>query len=113
LHGGKVTVASEGENQGATFTVIWPVLEADTARGTLHLAHQSAAAAGALAGTTILLVDDDIDSREMMTFALEQCGAKVASVADTSKALACVERLRPDVIVTDLQMPNGSGFDLL
>jgi signal transduction histidine kinase len=113
LHGGKVTVASDGENQGATFTVIWPVLEADTARGTLHVTHRSAAATGVLSGTTILLVDDDTDSREMMTFALEQCGATVASVADTSKALACVERLRPDVIVTDLQMPNGSGFDLL
>ncbi len=113
LHGGTVTVASDGEHHGATFTVIWPVLESDTARGTLQSTHRTAAASGALSGTTILLVDDDPDSCEMMMFALEQCGAKVASVADTSEAIVCVERLRPDVIVTDLQMPNGSGFDLL
>ncbi len=113
LHGGTVSVASAGEDQGATFTVIWPVLRSDIARGTLQPERRTLVSRAALAGTTILLVDDDPDSCEMMTFALEQHGASVASVADTAEALARIERHRPDVIVTDLQMPNGSGFDLL
>ena len=113
LHGGTVTVASAGENQGATFTVVWPVLESDIARGTVQSDRRSAASSGALSGTLVLLVDDDADSREMMTFALEQHGAIVSAVANTSEALANVKQHRPDVIVTDLQMPNGSGFDLM
>jgi signal transduction histidine kinase/CheY-like chemotaxis protein len=113
LHGGTVQVASEGDRQGATFTVRWPVLESDTARGNVQADSLMAASRGALAGIAVLLVDDDADSSEMMMFALEQQGATVTVVSETGQALAYLAVHRPDAIVTDIQMPNGSGFDLL
>jgi signal transduction histidine kinase/ActR/RegA family two-component response regulator len=113
LHGGSVKVASDGENQGSTFTVTWPVLDAGSTREEPRLERRMPAASGALAGTAILLVDDDVDSSEMMAFALQQHGATVTVVADAAHALEHVARHPPNAIVTDLQMPDASGFDLL
>jgi signal transduction histidine kinase/CheY-like chemotaxis protein len=116
LHGGTVKAASDGPERGATFTVTWPLIEAGLPGEdgeTAPLDRRMPAASGALTGTSILLVDDDVDSCELMTFALGQHGALVASVADTAHALAYIATHRVDAIVTDIQMPNGSGFDLV
>jgi CheY-like chemotaxis protein len=116
LHGGTVTASSDGENKGATFKITLPMIEAGLERESAENARvdrRMPAASGALAGTSILLVDDDADSCELMTFALGQHGALVASVANTAGALRHIAKHRVDVVVTDIQMPNGSGFDLL
>lgn len=113
LHGGQVSAVSEGQDRGSTFTVTWPLLDAARTIGDTEADRRSSAPSRALAGTAILLVDDDADSREMMTFALQQHGAEVTAVGDAADALAHVARERPDVMVTDLQMPGASGYDLI
>jgi len=61
----------------------------------------------------ILLVEDDFDLREVIADRLDEDGCDVRSAADGQQALAAIATRRPDVIVTDLMMPNMSGWDLI
>jgi CheY-like chemotaxis protein len=66
-----------------------------------------------LASLCVLVVDDNADAREMLTVVLEYCGAVVAAAASAKEALALLDRFRPEVIVTDLAMPEQDGYWLL
>jgi CheY-like chemotaxis protein len=66
-----------------------------------------------LSSICVLVVDDNEDAREMLTLVLEYCGAVVASAGSAREALALVERFQPQVIVTDLAMPEHDGYWLL
>jgi signal transduction histidine kinase/ActR/RegA family two-component response regulator len=112
LHGGSVTVESEGRDCGARFVVTLP--------GTLHqtealAASVQAAAAreGALQGVRVMAVDDDPDARELALLVLGAAGADVVAVAGVDDALKAMDRVRPDVIVADIAMPNRDGYDLI
>ena len=66
-----------------------------------------------LAGVAILAVDDDADARELLRVAFQQAGARV-TVADSARAaLAALEAAAPDVLVSDIGMPDGNGYELL
>ncbi|HEX8353297.1 MAG TPA: response regulator, partial [Pyrinomonadaceae bacterium] len=60
-----------------------------------------------------LVVDDDDDTRGLVTSVLEMCGAEVTAVGTAREALREVERLRPDVLVSDLGMPGEDGYWLI
>jgi CheY-like chemotaxis protein len=64
----------------------------------------------ALNGVRVLIVDDEVDSREFLVAALEQCEAKVFAFASASEALVAVSRLKPDVLVSDIAMPLEDGY---
>ena len=66
-----------------------------------------------LAGVSVLFVDDNLDSRLILTAYLEHYGAQVTAVASAPEALRALERLRPDVIVSDISMPGMTGIALL
>ena len=66
-----------------------------------------------LAGLHILVVDDDDDGRDMLAFALEQSGALVVQVGSAAAALTTIEADVPDVIISDVSMPEQSGYDLV
>jgi hypothetical protein len=66
-----------------------------------------------LAGMRVLVVDDEADTRELITFVLEQYGAKATAVASASEALLAVEKLKPDVLVSDIGMPQEDGYSLI
>jgi CheY-like chemotaxis protein len=66
-----------------------------------------------LAGIRVLLVDDDDNMRSAVGAVLEQQGAEVTAVASAAAALAAIERSRPHVLLSDLSMPGGSGYDLM
>ena len=66
-----------------------------------------------LAGVSVLLVDDDPDTRAVLSVALTWCGASVRVAASARDALAACDEGLPDVIVADLVMPEHDGFDLL
>jgi CheY-like chemotaxis protein len=67
----------------------------------------------ALAGLRVLVVDDDADARGLFTRVLEQCGARVRTVASATTALTTLESWKPDVLVSDVAMPGESGYVLM
>ena len=115
LHGGSVSVHSEGEGRGATFTVRLPAA-ADvrhTAERALATAPDGASVGRSLAGLHILVVDDELDAREVMRFLLERGGAIVRTVASAAQALDAIREDRPDVLISDIGMPLEDGYVLL
>jgi PAS domain S-box-containing protein len=112
LHGGTVTAESQGENQGATFTVQLPTMQ-QTIPLIPELTHAPASSEMLLDNIQILLVDDDPDTCEFQAFLLEQNGAKVIAVASGLEALQALEQLIPDVIVSDIGMAEIDGYMLM
>ena len=118
-HGGTVRSESSGRGRGATFTVRLPVIPVHQA------APGGALTAGAPAGPEgpwplarlsrirVLVVDDDPDSREVVREVLEQAGATVSLAASTREALASIAEEPPDVLLSDLGMPEEDGYQLL
>jgi len=122
LHGGTVRAVSEGVGCGATFTVRLPVLagDADAERESALKDRRSAGAAGSppprsqrLDNVRILVVDDHDDGRMLTTLVLRQTGASVEAVASAREALQRLERHRPDVLVTDIGLPDEDGYSLI
>ena len=110
LHGGTIDATSAGEGRGATFTVriplarVSPVAASDAAE---------APSPWSLEGLTVVVVEDERDSREFYRVALERAGASVHAAELADEALELVRRHRPDVLVSDIQMPGGDGYELL
>jgi signal transduction histidine kinase/ActR/RegA family two-component response regulator len=119
LHGGSVRAESAGQGQGATFTVDLPLREAPGAPeiADAWLAREteeaSPATAARLGGVRVLVVDDDPDTCELLSTVLRQDGADVVTAPSAQEALKTCERIRPDVLVTDISMPGEDGYDLL
>ncbi|HEY9909875.1 MAG TPA: ATP-binding protein, partial [Thermosynechococcaceae cyanobacterium] len=112
LHGGTVRADSQGEGKGATFTVQLPTMQ-QTAAIPLEPTVYTPERDVPLAGVQILLVDDELDTREFQAFVLEQSGAIVTAVASGAEALQALEQLSPDVLVSDIGMPGLDGYMLL
>ena len=125
LHGGTAQVQSAGEGQGATFTVILPtpalLMQPSGAEkdepGTLDLAAPSEPAPeparAILDGVSVLVVEDDADSRESLVRVLEQYGARVREAATAREAIDSLEVAVPDVLVSDIGMAGEDGYDLI
>jgi PAS domain S-box-containing protein len=109
LHGGVVRARSAGLGRGATFTVCLPFHEEAEPRPLLA----DGAEVPRLDGLRLLLVEDDQDGRELLAELLRSRGAHVAAAASVREALAALERERPDVVLSDIAMPEEGGFDLL
>ncbi|MEW6269032.1 MAG: ATP-binding protein [Thermodesulfobacteriota bacterium] len=113
LHGGSVSAQSGGRGQGATFFVHLPAvgLQADAARVRPRRTPSSPAAR--LDGVEVLLVEDDRVALEAMTLLLEQSGAHVSAATSVSEAWSAFTDRSPDVVVSDLSMPDEDGYSLL
>jgi CheY-like chemotaxis protein/anti-sigma regulatory factor (Ser/Thr protein kinase) len=113
-HGGNVAVQSEGRGKGATFTVTLPVLA--TARDTEAV--KSAMGGDTflhgvrLTGLDIVIVDDDDESRRMITAVLRASGANIASFDNAAGALEAIAQKEPDLVITDIAMPELDGYGL-
>jgi CheY-like chemotaxis protein/anti-sigma regulatory factor (Ser/Thr protein kinase) len=114
LHGGAVTVESEGRGSGATFVVTLPTRRAKATHtaDAADTAEQQETAAR-LEGVRVLAVDDEEDSRELILMSMRTAGAEVMVVSSASSALAALSDFSPDVIVADLAMPGMDGFTLM
>ncbi|MBW4510056.1 MAG: response regulator [Scytonematopsis contorta HA4267-MV1] len=113
LHGGSVTVDSLGQNQGATFTVRIPLLE-NRQEGIGNMQNsQLSNAEFPLNGVKILIVDDDADSRDFLDFALSDLGAIITSVESVALALEIFSSLKPDILISDIGMPEQDGYDFI
>ena len=112
LHGGTVNGASEGRGRGATFQVRLPE-ELPSSRQRHVPSAVTEPPAIRLDGVEILLVEDDRDSLEAMTLVLQATGAVVRAAASASEAWSAFSQRPPDVLVSDLSMPDEDGYSLL
>ena len=117
LHGGTVSAESAGEGKGATFTVLLPLHKDERGRMKDKLVSPSSlnpdTVSFRLYGLQVLVVDDEPDSRDLIVTVMQQEGAKVISVASVKEALAALERQFPDVLISDISMPEADGYALI
>ena len=110
LHSGTVSAESRGEGLGSTFTVRLPLMPIQSAlKPDPKLSKRSLD----LNGVRVLVVDDEADSQEFITFVLKQAGAIVTTTATASEALIALTQSQPDVIVSDIGMPDMDGYKLM
>jgi PAS domain S-box-containing protein len=124
LHGGNVSAQSPGEGKGATFIVSIPMVESAESKvlsaelkevqDILSTQHSELSTENlALSGIRVLVVDDDVDSRDFLAFALEASGAEIASAASATEALNILPTFNPMVLVSDIGMPDQDGYSLM
>jgi signal transduction histidine kinase/ActR/RegA family two-component response regulator len=113
IHGGAVTAASEGRGRGATFRVTLPVRSLAPVTPATAPAHPELLARDVLRGTSIVVVDDDRDTRELLESVLAAAGADVRAAGSADEALALCRLAIPDAIVSDIGMPGRDGYSMM
>ena len=118
LHGGTVTVESAGENKGATFRLrlprqTGPVPNEATIPGRALPDELPTSDLDRLNGVHVLIVEDDADSRNVLALLLQRLGALVEAVASAKDAYERLSMRRPDVLVSDIGMPDEDGYSLI
>jgi signal transduction histidine kinase len=112
VHHGKVTAASAGAGQGATFTVTLP-LTLDVKVAPAKVLGRLTGGGAPLAGLKVVVADDQEDSRDLIEFLLTQQGAVVTGAASAAEAFAAVKGHPPDVLLSDIEMPDENGYALI
>jgi signal transduction histidine kinase len=108
LHGGIVSVSSQGENHGSTFEVRLPVLSG----ASLPVPAATPAEASAAGGHRILVVDDSLDSAAMLCALLEINGHTVSTSNTGKGAIAAAASFRPDIVFLDIGLPDMTGYEV-
>src|SRR5262249_41793865 len=107
LHGGAVTVHSDGPGQGSEFVVRLPLVAGfDAAVGL------PASEAGTERSQRVLVVDDNVHNRQALALYLRQRGHLVETAFDGEEACEAAERFRPDAVLLDIGLPKMSGLDV-
>lgn len=116
MHGGIASVESEGTGKGSKFTLTLPL----TLAAGPHISEQPSAPIPEaetirqdLDGVQILIVDDDHDACDMLTFALNLLGADVKTSSSVSEAFEAIDDQTPDVLLADINMPGEDGYSLI
>jgi PAS domain S-box-containing protein len=120
LHGGSVSVHSDGEGKGATFTIILPfvgVISSQKDAESVNMAPNdeliSLDGLPSLRGLKVLVVDDEADTRELIREVLKECDAEVILSRSVAEALEALEQHKPDILISDLGMPEEDGYSLI
>jgi CheY-like chemotaxis protein len=117
LHGGTVAVNSAGENKGSTFSVSlpiatftkdhWPLVNRDLQSASLPVIPMS------LEGLKVLIVDDESDARDLLRRVLGDCHARVFSAESAREGMEILRREMPDVLISDIGLPEMDGFQFI
>jgi PAS domain S-box-containing protein len=121
MHGGTVSASSPGPGQGATFKVRFPLATSRPAQLEPPPQSESKRPLEAtprdrghmLNGVRVLVVEDDPDTLDMLKYILDNRGAEVMTAGSAEEALEALDRSKPDVLVSDVAMPNQDGFELI
>jgi signal transduction histidine kinase/ActR/RegA family two-component response regulator len=114
LHGGEVRAESAGEDRGSTFSVTFPL-----AQGAAPCSCQPEAEtlspnrAERLSGVRVLVVDDEQDTRRLISTVIAQSGAEVTACASAGEALETLKTWRPHILMSDIGMPGEDGYALI
>ena len=114
-HGGTISAESQGRGLGSTFTVTLPVRAvhdgAEPARN--NAAGHVFPHRDRLRGVQVVLVDDDVETRKLITGVLRAASANVLPVDSAAAALEAIDRKQPDIVITDIAMPEMDGYSLV
>jgi CheY-like chemotaxis protein len=119
LHGGEISAASPGLGKGSTFTIKLPLLGMSEPAGALRPRHPKAADGltnvmlGRLDRIKVLLVDDEPNANEAVQTLLDSCGAEVRVAGSSAQALQMLDTWKPDVLISDIAMPEEDGYVLI
>jgi signal transduction histidine kinase/CheY-like chemotaxis protein len=122
LHGGTVEASSAGAGHGSTFTVKLPARDIHEQDQTPTYVEEPARPVGAFEATTatptlegvkVLIVDDEPDARRLLSEVLRRRGAEVVAVESAVEALEILQAWRPHVLLSDIGMPDGDGYELI
>lgn len=120
LHGGSVGVKSDGEGKGATFTISLPFVGVTNNHPEPEAVHPTQSdelisfeGLPSLQGLKVLVVDDEADTRELIREVLKECGSEVITSHSVADALMALEQYKPDVLISDLGMPDEDGYALI
>ncbi|MEI9893695.1 MAG: ATP-binding protein [Chthoniobacter sp.] len=118
LHGGKITVSSDGLGTGSTFTVQLPLVSVHQSQETKDAETRNAevdgaVATGNLSGVRVFALDDDPDSLGVIERILQKNGAEVKTAISVDDALAVLDSFHPHVIVSDIGMPLQDGYEFI
>src|SRR5215813_9019908 len=117
LHGGAIYAYSRGEGQGSDFMITLPLATQDVAGegATLWAAHPAGddPRSGTLRGVRVLVVDDEHDTREVLSVMLSRYGTEVRAAGSVAEALEVFRQWKPDVLVSDIGMPEEDGYALI
>ena len=116
LHKGTIFAQSSGSEQGATFTVRLPLLQDNRgSRASREVTGEisSPVASTPLAGLRVLVVDDEADTRNFLSFMFEEYGAFATAVPSVDEALVVLEQTKPDILISDIGMSEQDGYTLI
>ena len=125
LHGGTVSAESEGKGRGSTFRLTLPLMESGRGRAFEEKEGKKSPALEpqearrplecppALDGLHVLVVDDEPDALDLLRVVFEGCGARVTAASSAAEALRYLREGRPDVLVSDIGMPDEDGYELI
>jgi CheY-like chemotaxis protein len=116
LHDGKIEAQSEGEGKGSRFRVSLPVVALDS--GAPEQAQPPATDGDAfpaecLRGLHAMVIDDNGSVRDLVALTLAKCGASVTVASSVRDALNLMPNLPPDIIVSDIAMPDVDGYEFV
>jgi signal transduction histidine kinase/ActR/RegA family two-component response regulator len=116
LHGGEVRAESAGEDQGSTFSVAFPLAQVAAPCSCQTEAAESVVSPSRparLAGVRVLVVDDEQDTRKLISTVIAQSGAEVTACASAGEALEKLKTWRPHILMSDIGMPGEDGYALI
>ena len=113
LHGGTVSAQSDGINKGATFTATFPLLADRTEPVAIAHCESPSLESHSLDGLRVLLVDDEAEARQIISTVITRTGAEVKACTSAHEALAKLVEWKPDVILSDIAMPDEDGYSFI
>ncbi len=113
LHGGSVSAKSQGLGYGSAFTIKLPTLSIPAQNPSNNETAERIKDSQLPAAIHILLVEDNDDSREMLKVLFDQFKLQITAVASVAEAMKILEKTRPDILISDIGMPDEDGYDLI
>ncbi len=116
MHGGRVSVESEGVDRGAIFTVELPIFDHHDKNNhgkRKNSDDDNMNNSRILENIRIVLVDDDPDSLELLRFVLFNHGAEIVAFTSPTQALKNLEDIDPDLLISDISMSEMDGYELI